>query len=420
MTSVSNPDRLIFLFGGTNEEENLADLWKINPKTLIWQRVIMCGSPPSPRYGHSMIPIENERTFMIIGGCTISPQHEYEGTKMPHDISMTAMNNKYQSLLDQQFIQLNKKLRGLSTTDYRIAEEKLYDSWKDAKAMNYYLKKNARHTNPVIDLYWYNIQEGYWEDRNFPKISGEIPKSRIYFGVQCISHFLFLVGGCYPTSLMTKCVDEKYTEINVFDLFTHTWTKPLPINSDQYYQQTLLVAEADIVRAQNHLKQEKLEGLSLGAPGGITKEVAIAQMMLNVCLWRKEQLEKKKREGFLQPDPTIAMTFTALRQRLIFAGGFTPGQSFRRDILALSVEHMYERERRLQEMYDAKLALDRKDAEARAAMENLISAYELRAKMMEERRNRERELRDMALADVSPLPTFARPSVLILLIVVIV
>jgi hypothetical protein len=396
---------IVYLFGGTNEEENLGDLWRINPTNFLWERVISVGFAPSPRYGHSMVAIENQKTFMIIGGCTVSPLSEYEGQQLPADISIAQMSKKYQSLLDSQFVQLNRKLNGLSTTDYKIAEEKLFESWKTAKAMNYYHKKNnALHTNPLIDVYFYNLQDDSWEERKFPKVSGEIPKSRMYFGAQSIGNFLFVIGGCYPTSLMSKCVDENFPDINVFDLKTHTWTKPLPINSDQYYQQTLLIAEADLIRAQNHLQKEKLEGLSLGAPGGLTREVAIAQMMVNVCQWRKEQLEKKKREDFLQPNPTIAATFTAVRQRIVYIGGFTPGLSFRRDILALSVEHVFERERRLQEMYDAKLELDRKDAEAKAAMDNLISSFELRSRLLEEQRNREREIKEMTLADVSLLP----------------
>lgn len=44
----------------------------------------------------------------------------------------------------------------------------------------------------------------------------------------------------------------------------------------------------------------------------------------------------------------------------------------------------------------------RKEEEKKMMMENLITAYELRAAIMEERRNRERELQEMAVQDVSP------------------
>lgn len=97
----------------------------------------------------------------------------------------------------------------------------------------------------------------------------------------------------------------------------------------------------------------------IGAPNGLTKEVAVAQAMLNVCVWRKQQLEKKTKEDFLSPNPIIGASFTALRQRILLVGGFTPGIGYRQDVLALSVEHVYERERRLEEMYHAKLELDR-------------------------------------------------------------
>lgn len=97
----------------------------------------------------------------------------------------------------------------------------------------------------------------------------------------------------------------------------------------------------------------------LGAPGGLTREVAIAQAMVNVCTWRKQQLENKTKEDFLSPNPIIGASFTAVRQRLLLVGGFTPGTGYRQDVLALSVENIYERERRLEEMYHAKLELDR-------------------------------------------------------------
>jgi hypothetical protein len=393
----------LYLFGGTNEKENFNDLWAFRIKLLLWEKVITAGFAPSSRYGHCFISSEKGKTLLLLGGCTIDPYTEYEATQLPSEISLTAMNNQYSSLLDLQFIQLNKKLKGLSSTDYKIAEETLYENWKNAKAMNYYTKKNSRHTNPLIDLYFFNLENDMWEERKFPKFSGEIPRSRMYFTSQVIGHFVFLIGGAFPTSLLTKPIDQYYTEINILDLRTHTWTKPIPITSLQYYKQTLLIAEADVIRAQKKLNSCKLEGLSLGVLNGLTKEVALAEALLNVCLWRKQNIENQAKEEFLSPDPTIAATMTIVRQRLVYVGGFTPGKGFRRDVLDLSVEHIYERERRLEELYHAKLELERKEEEAKLNMERLISAYELRAAIMEERRSRDRELQEMSLQDVREL-----------------
>ncbi len=266
MTAI--PDRCeIYLFGGTNEEDLFGDLWVFRKFDMLWEKIITVGFSPTPRYGHVLLPIERQKTLIVIGGCTVSPMAEWEAQQLPEEVSIAQMHRKYQSLLDTQFLHLNKKLRGLSTTDYRIAEEKLFDSWQKAKAMSYYLKKTTKHTNPVIDISFYNIKDQMWIDRKFPKFSGEIPKSRMYFCAQAIGHYLFVVGGAYPTSLFTKCVDQngqRHVDINVLDLRTHTWTKPLPINSDEYYKQTMLIAEADIIRAQKKLQVERLEGLSLG------------------------------------------------------------------------------------------------------------------------------------------------------------
>lgn len=284
MTAISTTHEL-YLFGGTNEAENFADLWIFRQSTMLWEKIIPVGFVPSARYGHVLLSIEKQQTLVVIGGCTVSPVAEWEASQLPEEASIAQMHQKYQSLLDQQFIHLHKKLRGLSSTDYRVAEEKLFESWQGAKAMSYYLKKTTKHTNPQIDLYFYQIAETMWMERKFPRFAGEIPKSRMYFGAQAIGHYLFVIGGCYPTALFTKCVDEltnkRTTEkkrgggreegeemmnvnINVLDLRTHTWTKPLPINSDAYYKQTMLLAEADIIRAQKKLQAERLEGISLG------------------------------------------------------------------------------------------------------------------------------------------------------------
>ena len=269
MTAITKQHE-IYLFGGTNEEENYGDFWIFRQKTMLWEKIIPIGVPPSPRYGHVLLSIEKQQTLLVIGGCCVSPVAEWEASQLPEEASIAQMHRKYQSLLDQQFIQLHKKLRGLSSTDYRIAEEKLFQTWQGAKAMSYYLKKTTKHTNPHLDLFFYQIADEMWIDRKFPRFMGEIPKSRMYFGAQAIGHYLFVIGGCYPTALFTKCVDHnphsnlQNVDINVLDLRTHTWTKPLPINSDKYYQQTMLIAQADVIRAQKKLQAERLEGFTLG------------------------------------------------------------------------------------------------------------------------------------------------------------
>ena len=137
-----------------------------------------------------------------------------------------------------------------------------------------------------------------------------------------------------------------------------------------------------------------------GAPGGLTKEVALAQAFLNVCLWRKEILAKRMKEEALTPNPIIAASFTAVHQRLVFIGGFTVGSGGNRQAFALSVEQIYERERRLQVEYHAKIDIERRAEEARTNMENLISAFEYRSRIMEENRKRAREQQLMEYEDV--------------------
>ena len=74
----------VILFGGTDGEGNFGESWCFSKgmtekEPLHWRRIITGGLPPSPRYGHSAITITDE-TFLVIGGCAVSPQSEVGGS----------------------------------------------------------------------------------------------------------------------------------------------------------------------------------------------------------------------------------------------------------------------------------------------------------------------------------------------------
>ncbi len=260
----------VFLFGGTDQEQNFGDFWVFNGPQyqgrMVWAKLPIVGFPPSPRYGHKLLSIEKGNTLVVLGGCTVSPTVEFDGSRLHLETPINQMTAEYQDLLDKKFASMKRRADGLSEVDHKQAEDALKASWKNQRAMNYYTKKHSVHTNPLIDIYYYNTNLDAWEERKFPRITGKVPASRMYFGAEAIGNFIFLVGGCYPTSLFTKPIEVEKTEICILDLKTHVWSRPLPINSDAYFRQTMLIAEGDIIRAQNKVKNEIYEGHAVGKP----------------------------------------------------------------------------------------------------------------------------------------------------------
>ena len=76
----------IIIFGGTNGEINFGDVWilrcngypgLLRPNMPYWELALTDGFPPSPRYGHHMLLLDDGR-MMVLGGCCVSPAAEME------------------------------------------------------------------------------------------------------------------------------------------------------------------------------------------------------------------------------------------------------------------------------------------------------------------------------------------------------
>jgi hypothetical protein len=71
----------IFLHGGTDGYDNFGDFWSFSQGLTgkdqwHWQREVLGGLGPSPRYGHTMLHLSGSDNFILLGGCACSPQSE--------------------------------------------------------------------------------------------------------------------------------------------------------------------------------------------------------------------------------------------------------------------------------------------------------------------------------------------------------
>ena len=61
--------------------DNFGDLWLFRTDSLRWERLVAVGMPPSPRYGHCLVPI-SEDVLAVVGGCMVSVQSEVVGSSI--------------------------------------------------------------------------------------------------------------------------------------------------------------------------------------------------------------------------------------------------------------------------------------------------------------------------------------------------
>eukprot|EP01038_Epipyxis_sp_PR26KG_P009542 gene9542-12852_t len=435
---------LVYLFGGTDGNDNYGDLWvfKGDPSMLRWERIVAVGIPPSPRYGHQFINISPGK-YAVVGGCTVSPQGEVIGTNLSiadtkHLLELnsnlqkhyrnegkyiknssvvleasTISNNVNDVSLDKilhQAANITSQLH-LLESETRFAEQKLVDSWHLSKANRNYNIGRARHPNPNLDIIFLDTIEMTWKTQQYPPIRGKIPCSRIHFGCAKIGDYLLVMGGVDPTSLVYKHVDESYTRVYTLNLNNYIWEHPIPINSTESLQDALRIAQADIIRAKNKIKEEKARGLSLGALNGKTVELAEAEIVLKVCHWRHSVLLNEEKQLNAPPMSRFGSAVLSLHQRLIYIGGWNQSQAAASgDVMVLSLEQEHEKRRRLDDEFKARLERNRIKEEAEAHMANVQSVYELRAIKQAQLDAEENERRLMAIEEIiSSLPPLSMP-----------
>jgi hypothetical protein len=295
-------------------------------------------------------------------------------------------------------------------TESRVAEIGLVANWNLSQATKAQNLKAARHPNPQLDIIFLNVVEMMWKTQTYPSIKGNIPSSRIHFGAACIGDFVLSFGGVEPTSLKFVPVEHRSTDLYTLNLRTWKWSIAIPINDNKYLEKPLEIAQADIIRAEKRMTEERDRGFSLGVLNGKTVEFAEACAVLDVCKWRKNKLKQEQQDLAEPPPPRWAASVTRLGRtkgrRLLFLGGWNMGGAVAKgDSMVLNLEQEHEKQRRIDDEYKSKLNRDRIREEAQVMMENLETVAQLRDKIRRERMRESRELAEMVKADLlSSLP----------------
>ncbi|KAJ0412240.1 hypothetical protein ATCC90586_006626 [Pythium insidiosum] len=63
-------DAVMWLFGGWDGHRSMNDLWAFDSTAFMWQRPTCHGKAPTPRHGHSMVPLSSD-LLMVYGGYTV-------------------------------------------------------------------------------------------------------------------------------------------------------------------------------------------------------------------------------------------------------------------------------------------------------------------------------------------------------------
>lgn len=135
-----------------------------------------------------------EGRLAVVGGCVVSPQGEVIGSNM--SISETnflleassKLQKRYQSegnmaglggealqstILDSKtgLSDIYRQAASISSSIYRLEQEtRKYESdivqqWNLSKATRAYQVQKARHTNPFLDVHFYDVNETMWKEQ---------------------------------------------------------------------------------------------------------------------------------------------------------------------------------------------------------------------------------------------------------------
>ena len=432
----------VYLFGGTDGSDAFGDVWIFHgsdPADMYWERGVAVGQPPSPRYGHRMV-VTGDGEVAVLGGCSVGPSSEVAGnamtmaeTKKLLDMSNSLQRQYYlegaTASLGGHLLQSNVSSGGSSLKEMyressslagrvhnleeatRGAEQTLVDHFNLAQASRFLKQQKARHPVANLDIVFLNVHEMSWRSQVYPPIKGEPPKARIHFDAFAIGRYVFVLGGAQPTSLTNALVDDGHSRLFALDLDAHRWVQPHPVLSTEYFEKPLEIARADIIRAQQRAEAEKHRGHALGARNGMTVERAEADAVLEVCKWRLKTLEKDCASTCEPPSARWGATFTRIGQRALYLGGWKRESIVaKEDMFVLNMEHDMERARREDDDYRARLERDRQKQEWNASMNDMESAFELKAMKLAELEREAKERRRMAIEEIlSFVPPLSKP-----------
>lgn len=454
----------VYLFGGTDGVDNFGDLWIFHgdESVMRWERTVAVGIPPSPRYGHKIILVcegKNTNTdtnathshmnkavrgrLAVVGGCTVSPQSEVVGTAMTSQEIKTMLDlgnglqNNYMAegltahlggshlaasadvvdsiggvrALYKSAASVAGQIHELEVQT-REAEKNLVTQYHLMQASKNLKLQKAKHPNPLLDVIFLDVRDLTWKPQIYPPISGDVPSCRMHFGCTSLGGHIILVGGTRPTSLSHAPSEIKHTCILTLDLETFRWSQRSAVGSVESLDGPLQIADSDILRAKQRVAVEKDRGKALGARNGMTVELAEAEVVLNVCHWRRKMLLREKSNLREPPPPRWGASFDAVGCRAFYLGGWGANEVVGADdSFILDLEHEMERRRREMDEFHLKLERDRKNEQNTSNLRDMQSAYELRAMLLAEKSNEAKECHAMGVQDlISSIPPLSIPN----------
>jgi hypothetical protein len=291
--SMAADNQVAFMFGGTDGMENFGDVWIFKSKKheMYWERAVIVGQCPSPRYGHKLVFLEPGK-MAVLGGCSVNPQSEITGSALTLAETKNLLNiseelqSSYRGegfvahaaslAYDSSISEGEKGLRSLykdagsiSNSIYnvemntRAKEKELVDNWFVAQANKITKVQKAKHPDAHLDVIFLSTRDLTWKNQVYPPIRGDIPCSRMHFGSFSIGHFIFVCGGTAPTCRHHKPIEDEFSRLYALDLLSMKWFQPHPINCTEMYEIPLQIAESDVIRAAHKVEDEKLRALSL-------------------------------------------------------------------------------------------------------------------------------------------------------------
>ena len=423
----------VYLFGGTNGLENFSDLWFLKQgreqgadlKDMMWERAVAIGFGPNPRYGHQMLSIGGDMA-VVLGGTAVSAQSEISIADMNMDDTRRLYNagaelqeayrkeGELPVLAGKALSKNPGDLRSLVGQASSIAgniqvleaytrekEVALADEYYRYEARSKFFSKKAAHPDKDLDVFFLNIRDLTWHAPAKGEMRGPPPSARMHFSATCVGHFVLVTGGTAPTSLSYGPIDNDYSRTYALDTANMTWLEPAPIQTSNYFDIPMQIAESDIIRAEQKCKEEKLKGMSKGVRRGETPAFAEAEAVLQICKWRKNMLSLEKHSFRRPPSSRWGGTLCTMGQRALLMGGWGAANIINdNDSYVIDLEPELERNRRLEDEFEAKLERERV-AEEGANYADLLSAnYEKRAMAAAERANEAREREQMAVEEI--------------------
>lgn len=433
----------VYLFGGTDGIENFCDLWILKCgrrstkiEDMIWEKALAVGPTPSPRYGHRMVYLGNDLAA-IVGGCCVSPQSEISGESMPLDEMrrLYGINNallrSYQAegdlplvagkALSKSQTDMTSLLKQASSTagavqhleaETRANENRLVEAFYKSEANRLMSKVRARHPYPEMDISFLNVKDLTWSSTTGPTLRGKSPSSRMHFSAECIGPYLLVVGGTPPTSLSYHPIDTDYSRTYALDTRTMRWIEPRPVDTTNYFDEPIKIAETDVLRARRRVDDEKLRGMSHGVRRGETVALAEAEAVLEICKWRLRMLTMERESFRPPPSCRFGHTLCTMKKRAILLGGWDDTEiTSKEESYVLDMEPELERNRRIEEEFEARLERDRVADETANLADSLSAQYEMRMRIAAEKADQARERELMAIEEIRCcVPPISKPN----------